>query len=35
MLNLFVQKVVQIDGEGKANVAPTPVQVFEWAPAKK
>lgn len=32
MLNLFVQKVVQIDGEGKANSAPTKVQVLAWKP---
>lgn len=32
MLNLFVQKVVQIDGEGKANNLPTKVQVLAWKP---
>ena len=29
-LDLFVQKVEQLDGEGKANGAPTPVQVLTW-----
>ncbi len=29
-LDLFVQKVEQVDGEGKANAAPTPVQVLTW-----
>lgn len=28
-LNIFVQKAVQVDGEGKANVAPEKVQVLE------
>ena len=32
-LNLFVQKVVQVDGEGKANITSRPVQVLEWKPA--
>lgn len=32
ILNLFVQKVVQIDGEGKANNPPEAVQVLEWRP---
>ncbi|HEY4326485.1 MAG TPA: BNR repeat-containing protein [Mucilaginibacter sp.] len=32
VLNLFVQKVVQVDGERTANVLPTPVQVLEWKP---
>lgn len=32
ILNLFVQKNVQVDGEGKANVAPQPVQVIQWKP---
>jgi hypothetical protein len=31
-LNLFVQKVEQIDGEGKANNKPTKVQVLTWKP---
>jgi len=35
VLNLFVQKVVQIDGEGKANVPPEPVYVLEWKPGVK
>ncbi|WP_432711004.1 BNR repeat-containing protein [Pedobacter sp.] len=30
ILNLFVQKVVQVDGEGKAEVGPTPVQVLSY-----
>ncbi|WP_053058481.1 BNR repeat-containing protein [Pedobacter sp. BMA] len=30
VLNLYVQKVVQVDGEGKANTGPTAVQVLEW-----
>lgn len=30
VLNLFVQRVVQVDGEGKAEVKPTPVQVLEY-----
>ena len=29
-LDLFVQKVEQLDGEGKANGAPTPVRVLTW-----
>lgn len=29
VLDLFVQKVVQIDGEGRANIPPQPVQVLE------
>ncbi|WP_316765901.1 BNR repeat-containing protein [Pedobacter frigiditerrae] len=29
-LDLFVQKVEQIDGEGKANALPTKVQVLTW-----
>ncbi|WPV00843.1 BNR repeat-containing protein [Mucilaginibacter sp. cycad4] len=32
ILNLFVQQVTQVDGEGKANMAPTKVQVLEWKP---
>ncbi len=30
-LNIFVQKAIQIDGEGKANIAPEKVQVLEVA----
>jgi hypothetical protein len=30
ILNLYVQKVVQLDAEGKADVSPTPVQVLEY-----
>ena len=33
VLHLFVQKVEQVDGEGKASIAPQPVQVLEWKPA--
>lgn len=29
-LDLFIQKVEQLDGEGKANAAPTSVQVLTW-----
>lgn len=32
ILNLFIQKVVQVDGEGKANAGSTPVQLLEWKP---
>ncbi|RYY29715.1 MAG: neuraminidase [Sphingobacteriaceae bacterium] len=32
ILNLFVEKVEQVDGEGKANLAPQMVQVLEWKP---
>lgn len=32
ILNLFVQKVEQIDAEGTANIPPQPVQVLEWKP---
>ena len=35
ILDLFVQKVVQVDGEGRAHNAPEPVQVFEWKPVIK
>lgn len=35
ILNLFVEKVEQIDGEGKANVPPQMVQVLEWKPKLK
>ena len=31
-LDLFIQQVEQVDGEGKANAKPTPVQVLEWKP---
>lgn len=30
VLDLFVQKVEQIDGEGKANLPPSKVQVLSW-----
>ncbi|WP_374164820.1 BNR repeat-containing protein [Arcticibacter sp. MXS-1] len=32
ILSLFVQKVEQIDGEGKAQVPPTMVKVLQWKP---
>jgi hypothetical protein len=32
VLDLFVQAVRQVDGEGMASVAPTPVQVLRWKP---
>ena len=31
-LSLFVQKVEQVDGEGKANNLPTKIQVLNWIP---
>ncbi|MRX74502.1 neuraminidase [Pedobacter petrophilus] len=34
VLSLFLQEVKQIDGEGKANQPPTPVQVLNWKPNK-
>jgi hypothetical protein len=30
ILNLYIQKVVQVDLEGKANMAATPVKVLSW-----
>lgn len=33
ILDLFVQHTTQIDGEGRADVEPQPVQVIEWRPA--
>lgn len=32
VLNLFVQKVEQVDAEGTADIPPQPVQVLEWKP---
>ncbi|QEM11342.1 BNR repeat-containing protein [Mucilaginibacter rubeus] len=32
VLSLFVQKVTQVDGEGKASIPPANVQVLEWRP---
>ncbi|WP_210463544.1 BNR repeat-containing protein [Rufibacter roseolus] len=32
ILNLFVQKVDQVDGEGQAEIAPQPIRVVEWKP---
>jgi hypothetical protein len=34
ILNLFVQKVEQLDDEGKASVPPTMIKVLEWNPKK-
>ena len=31
-IHLFVQKVVQVDSEGQADVPPQPVKVLEWIP---
>lgn len=31
-LNLFIQNVEQVDGEGKANVKPSDVKVLAWKP---
>jgi hypothetical protein len=30
ILNLYIQKVVQLDAEGKADIKPSPVQVLEY-----
>jgi hypothetical protein len=30
ILNLYIQKVIQVDAEGKANVKPSPVRVLEY-----
>jgi hypothetical protein len=35
ILNLFVQNTTQVDGEGKADLPPQPVQVIEWKPTNK
>ncbi|MCC9135615.1 BNR repeat-containing protein [Pontibacter silvestris] len=35
VLNLFVQKVEQVDSEGVANSQPETVSVLEWKPASK
>lgn len=32
ILDLYVQRVTQVDAEGKANIPPQPVQVLEWKP---
>lgn len=32
ILNLFLQKVVQVDGEGRSKSEPTAVKVLEWKP---
>lgn len=34
-LDLFVKKTIQVDGEGKAEITPKPVQVMEWKPQIK
>lgn len=34
ILDIFLQKVTQIDGEGRADMPPQPVQVLEWMPEK-
>lgn len=34
ILNLYLQNVIQIDGEGKALTKPTAVQVLQWKPKK-
>jgi hypothetical protein len=34
ILNLFVQKTIQVDGEGKADIEPQPVGVIEWKPTR-
>ena len=35
ILSLFLQKVEQVDGEGKADVPPSEVSVLEWKPVSK
>jgi len=32
LLHVFVQKAEQVDGEGKADMAPQPVTIVEWNP---
>lgn len=32
ILNMYIQNVTQVDGEGKAAIKPTAVQVLEWEP---
>jgi hypothetical protein len=34
ILSLFLQKVEQVDGEGKANVPPSEVKVLAWKPKR-
>ncbi|WP_231425147.1 BNR repeat-containing protein [Pedobacter sp. Leaf250] len=34
ILNLFLQKVVQVDGEGRSKSEPTAVNVLQWKPEK-
>ncbi|WP_316830108.1 BNR repeat-containing protein [Pedobacter aquatilis] len=35
ILNLYLQNVTQVDGEGKADAKPTAVKVLEWKPKSK
>jgi len=35
ILNIYIQNVTQVDGEGKAATKPTAVQVLEWLPKKQ
>ncbi|QJD98413.1 neuraminidase [Mucilaginibacter robiniae] len=35
ILNLFIQKVTQVDGEGNAKAQLQPIQVLEWKPGSK
>ncbi|MGM9478373.1 BNR repeat-containing protein [Pedobacter sp. GSP4] len=35
ILSLYLQHVTQVDGEGRANQAATPVQVLDWKPNNK
>ncbi|MGN6540535.1 MAG: BNR repeat-containing protein, partial [Ginsengibacter sp.] len=32
LLHLFVQKVIQVDAEGKGSIGPQMVKVIEWKP---
>lgn len=34
ILDLFIQKVEQVDGEGRSNLPPSKVQVLSWEPKK-
>ncbi|MDF2192301.1 BNR repeat-containing protein [Paraflavitalea sp. CAU 1676] len=35
VLQLFVQRVEQVDGEGKANLPPQTISVLEWKPVRQ
>ncbi|MCZ4222163.1 BNR repeat-containing protein [Pedobacter rhodius] len=35
ILNLYLQNVIQVDGEGKADTKPTTVNVLQWKPKLK